>query len=262
MLIQPASPAPLTVPSPTQTATPPHPVQAAPAPSFSPARFVPAIRPAAVVDPTQQAADTAATEQTAPMPIAPDADAEATLSAEIAELWGNQKAGKATVRRTRAELKSLRQQLGAKLFCMKSVLVGTGREGGWAPYLRGHKLPLATANRYVAEHQAKIAEPVDKLLSEQLPDLTADEVRQAGEKLLPRLSQMLKTQQSVVWFVQDVIMQLPAADGRRTKAGYEVLMPTPQDDVANQQQCSTQLTPTTTVPQRSSLTLLYSQSPR
>jgi len=166
------------------------------------------------------------------------------------------------VQRTQTELKIIRLELAEKLYTMKAILTRPGRGGGWASYLRSEKLRLSTADRYVDQHESRLCPPEKKLLSEELYEPTVDDIREFGEKLLPKLCRMLTTQQSVFWFVEDVIMQLPAADGRRTKAGYEVLIPTPQDDVANQQQHSTLPTPTPKVPQRSSLALLYSQAPR
>lgn len=74
----------------------------------------------------------ATVDHNAPTPAPIDAEVEAKLSAEIVELWGEQKNGKATVRRTRMELKVLRLTLAEKLHLMKSILVRSGRRGGWA----------------------------------------------------------------------------------------------------------------------------------
>jgi len=228
----------------------------APIALYSPARSTPLTAIAVVVDSIQEMTNSAATTT-----AAPDDEVEAKLSAEIAVLYGNQRAGKATVRRTRVELKALRQQLGERLFAMKAILVGSGRGGGWAPFLRKQKLPLATSDRLVAAHQARLAPMEEKLLTEELPEPTVDQVRQFTERLLPKLCRMLTTQQSVYEFVRDVIMQISVADGRSTEAGFEILKQTATADAGCLPQDSTTSTPPPPeVPQRSNLIRLHSQS--
>jgi hypothetical protein len=153
----------------------------------------------------------------------PNTVAEATLAAEIATLWNDHKDSKAAARRTRAELKALRRDLGEKLHQLKSLLARTGRGGGWASYLRLQKLPLATADRYVQEHEIRLSPPTTKLLNEELTDPTPDEIRRFAQKLLPKLCRVLTTQESVYQFVHELIQHIPAADGRATLCGVEVL---------------------------------------
>jgi hypothetical protein len=169
-----------------------------------------------------------------PAPI--DTGVEATLSAEITKLLTDRKNGNASVRRTRAELKSLRQQLSEKLHSLKAILVGTGREGGWAPYLREQKLPLATANRYVAEHQARIAQPAEKLLIEQHVEPTADDARKLAAKLLPTLSRTLISQELVFEFIHELLWSLDVAEVTDTDLGLEIPRTSQEDpnEVADQ----------------------------
>jgi hypothetical protein len=158
-----------------------------------------------------------------PAPVQSNTEAEGILSAEIAALWSVQKNGKATVRRTRAELKALRLTLAEKLHAMKATLVRTGRGGGWASYLRSQKLPLATADRYVAEHEIRLSPPANNLLSGELVEPTEDDIRQLVLKLSPRLSRVLISQESVHNFVNELLSHLSAADYRTTEHGVEVL---------------------------------------
>jgi hypothetical protein len=159
------------------------------------------------------------------VPAQPNTVTESMLAAEIATLWTEHRDSKANVRRTRAELKALRRDLGEKLHQMKSLLVCTGRGGGWASYLRSQKLPLATADRYVQEHEARLSSPTTKLVNEELSEPTPDEIRQFAQKLLPKLCRVLTTQQSVYEFVHELVQHIPAADGRATECGVEVLRP-------------------------------------
>jgi hypothetical protein len=97
-------------------------------------------------------------------------------------------------------------------FEMKAILVGTGREGRWAPYLREQRLPLATANRHVAEHQARMAQPAEKLLIEQHVEPTADDARKLAAKLLPTLSRTLISQELVFEFIHELPWSLDVAE--------------------------------------------------
>jgi len=211
------------------------PMPASPAPSEAAAQTAPPaapVTPPAVVVPAYDVTANTTVDHNTPTPAPIDTGVEATLSAEITKLLTDRKNGNASVRRTRAELKSLRQQLSEKLHSLKAILVGTGREGGWAPYLREQKLPLATANRYVAAHQAKLAQPAEKLLTEQHVEPTADDARKLAVKLLPTLSRTLTTQELVFEFVHELLWSLDVAEVTDTDNGLEIPR-TAQDDSGN-----------------------------
>jgi hypothetical protein len=160
----------------------------------------------------------ATVDQNTPTPAPIDSEAETKLTAEIVELWGVQKNGKATVRRTRAELKAHRLTLAEKLHTMKMILVRTGRGGGWAPYLRSLNLSLASADRYVAEHEATLGPPKQKLLTE---ELTVDEVRQLAKKILPRV-RALSSQELVYEFIHELVWNIDVAEAWYTDKGFEI----------------------------------------
>jgi hypothetical protein len=151
-----------------------------------------------------------------------DSEAEAKLTSEIAKLWGVHKDGKATVRRTRGELKTLRLELGAKLFAMKAILVGTGREGGWAPYLRSQELPITTADRYVAEHEAALAPREEKLTNGELSTPTVEEIRHLAKKILPKVQRALSSQELVYEFIHELVWSIDVAEAWETEKGLEI----------------------------------------
>jgi hypothetical protein len=175
-----------------------------------------------VVDPTQDVTADTTVEHSAPTPALVDTEVEAKLTAEITKLWSVQKDGKATVRRTRTELKALRLALAEKLHVMKAILVRTGRGGGWASYLRSQKLPLPTADRYVAEHQATLTPPAKKVLSEELSTPTVDEIRQLAQKILPKLCRVLTTQELVFEFIHELVWIIDVAEAWETEKGLEI----------------------------------------
>ncbi len=142
---------------------------------------------------------------TAPMPSNPDA--ESKIDDEIKSLWAAHQASKVTVQRTRSELKELRRSLGERLSEMKSILARTGREGKWASYLRTHKLPRATADRYIGLYQALVGNPA-KRLNEAFQETTVEDVERLVKGLLPRLRQVLTTKELVAEFLDELTQQL------------------------------------------------------
>jgi hypothetical protein len=251
---RPVPPAPPAQPQhavPTQTpvpAPPAHTVEAVPhaatvtaAETTSPAP--PATAPA-VAAPVKDVTDNSTAGHNTPI----DTEAETKLTAEIVELWGVHRDGKATVRRTRAELKALRLELGAKLHTMKSILVRTGRGGGWAAYLRSQRLPLATADKYVVEHAASLTRPEEKLLEEELSKPTVDQVRQLAQKLLPKLCDVLTTAELVHGFIDELFWSLEAAVGRETDDGLEVFRASHQDATAVKVEAAELAEPASAVP--------------
>jgi hypothetical protein len=162
-----------------------------------------------------------------PAPI--DTDAETALTAEIAELWGAQKDNKASIRQSRAELKALRLALAEKLHAMKQILVRTGRGGGWASYLREQHLPLTTADRLVAEHEAALAPKEEKVPN---GGFTVEDARKLAQKMLPKLNGVLSTAELAFGFLDEIFWDLEAAEGRETDDGVEVFR-TSHEDAAN-----------------------------
>ncbi len=261
-VVPPTSPAQLTTAPARPVQTPPttHPTQAAPAtktsgpaapahvaqavptvnaptpaPGVTSPKTAPPAAPATtptVTDPARGIADITMGDDNAPTTASIDTEAEAKLTTEIVRLWGDHRDGKIAVRRTRAEMKTLRLELGSKLHAMKAILVGTGREGGWAPYLREQKLPVATADRLVGEHQATLAAPKDKFLSEELPEVTVDEVRKLTKKMLSKLQHLLTSAELAFAFIDELFWNLEAAEGRETDDGVEVFRKSHEDATA------------------------------
>ena len=187
-----------------------------------------------------------------------DSEAEERLTIEIVILWGDCKSANATARLMRAEgkplrlalaeeRKSLRWALAEKLYVMKAILVGTGREGRWAPYLREQGLPVASADRLVGEHQAKLTAPKDKLLSEELPVATVDDVRKLAKKMLPKLCRVLTTAELAFEFIGELFWNLDAAEGRETDDGVEVFRTSHEDDASDEDQAAESAGPAPTV---------------
>jgi hypothetical protein len=83
-------------------------------------------------------------------------------------------------------------------------------------------LPLASADRYVAEHEARLACPEKKLLYEEFDALTVDEVRQLAQKILPKVQRALTTQELVYEFVRELVWGIDVAEAWDTDKGFEL----------------------------------------
>ena len=158
-----------------------------------------------------------------------DPEAEARLSEEIMKLWVNQKDGQAAARRTRSELKALRLELGAKLHTMKAIRARTGRGGGWASYLRAQHLPLSSADRLVAEHEATLAPLEEKVPNGEVSTVTIAEVQTMARKMASKLDRLLTSQELVYAYVHELLWNLDVAEVTDTDDGLEIPR-TAQDD--------------------------------
>ena len=198
---------------------------ASPTPGAAAPRTAPPVAPATtptVADPVHDVIADTPVDLDAPTPAPIDTEAEATLSAEITKLLTDRKNGNASVRRTRAEMRSLRLTLAEKLHSMKALLARTGRGSGWAKYLRLQHLPVTTADRYVAQHEASLAPPAEKDPTGELPTPTVDEVRQLAKNMLPKVSRLLSTQELVYEFFHTLIWGIDVAEMSYTDAGFEI----------------------------------------
>ncbi len=233
-----AAPTPPAVPAHIVQAAPPaiKPMPASPAPSEAAPKTAPTVAPATtptVTDSGKDIADITTVDGNAPTTAPIDTEAEANQTARIIELWATQKNGFAAVRRTRAQLKELRLELGASLSAMKSLLARTGRGGGWAAYLRAQKLPLTSADRLVAQHEATLTPREEKLTN---GEFTVEEARKLAQKMLPRLCRVLTTAELAYAFIDEIFWNLEASDGRETDDGFEVFRTLHDNDADDEDQ--------------------------
>jgi hypothetical protein len=78
---------------------------------------------------------------------------ESQLSEEIGELWLVHIQATSTISRTKAELRTIRLDLGARLFEMKQLLSRPGRNGQWSSWLQERGISRAAADRLVIRYQ-------------------------------------------------------------------------------------------------------------
>jgi hypothetical protein len=139
-------------------------------------------------------------------------ETEAKLTSDIKSLWSSHQTSKATAKRTKEELEDLRLDLGWKLSEMKSILVRTGRSGGWSAYLRSHGIPRGSAERNIKRYEA-LSNPETNRLGETISEPSEEDVRRLVRSLLPRLRKVLTTTRSISLFVDGVVQQLQISVG-------------------------------------------------
>lgn len=128
-----------------------------------------------------------------------DLQTEINLAEEISDLWSAQVRAESTLKRTVAELREVRLNLGAKLHQMKQLLAKPGRNGGWARFLNTQNIPLLTADRYVKGHEATLNAANGNLSSEEIRPKS--DVHALFDALWPRLQRVLRSQLKLYEFV-------------------------------------------------------------
>ena len=156
---------------------------------------------------------------------AEDRESEAKLTSEITALWSAHQDGKATAKRTRAELKELRRNLGERLRTMKNLLARTGRGGQWMGYLREQKIPRTTADRYISDHEKSLNPEPENRITGAISAPTEEDVKQFFHRLLPRLQSVLTSYDAVYYFVREMHFELSNCNSEHTDRGILVLGP-------------------------------------
>jgi len=161
---------------------------------------------------------------------AEDRESESKLSIEITTLWSAHQDGKATAKRTRADLQKLRRDLGERLHNMKTLLARTGRGGQWTSYLRVHKISRTTADRWAREHEERLNAGSTKRTDGAISEPTEADVMKFFNRILPQLRKVLTTQQAVFDFVCALVVDLPGVHGDVTDSAVEIYRPTEKSE--------------------------------
>lgn len=154
-----------------------------------------------------------------------EAELEVELQVQIPLLWIAHKESKGEVKRSREELAQVRRELAEHLHKMKALLARTGRGGMWTAFLKEKEIPRATADRYVAAHEASQQDVADKRLNEAFVEPMSVQVERLVGRILPQLSKVLTTEESTFLFIRTVLDRLPAADYHASERYLEVHCP-------------------------------------
>jgi hypothetical protein len=133
-----------------------------------------------------------------------DRETETRLVERIETLWSQHQSSKASASMTRDELKRLRDELSIELHSYKFRLVGTGRNGRWAEFLRERGIRLSTADKWVKCYAEELARKEGKILREELKPPTAEEISRKVNMLAPGLRRFLRTPEPVPLFLREL----------------------------------------------------------
>jgi hypothetical protein len=125
---------------------------------------------------------------------------ESQLSEEIGELWSIHIQATSTINRTKAELRTIRLDLGARLCEMKKLLSRPGRNGQWSSWLQERGIARATADR-LAKRYAETLGPDANRLTEAIPEATEEAVQKVFASVWPKLRRTLTTPSSLHHFI-------------------------------------------------------------
>ena len=232
-------------PASTPSAPPTHRVQTVPSGSTAPHTPAHPVSSAPPAQPEQKVATftkitvdplPTPTASHAPGPVPPSAADEATpaaadptvtqspeekrLTIEIGRLWkehseaqanfekNNNEHAKTEVpfRKSRAELKELRNKLSKLLHELKPLISRPGRGGGWSSFLTKKQIPRATGDSLVRAYQKMLNSEEKSCTTEQITEQPVTErpetvISRYFQGLWPRLSQVVKSPEQVEMFI-------------------------------------------------------------
>jgi hypothetical protein len=156
---------------------------------------------------------------------------ESQLSEEITQLWSVHTQTKTTIDRTKAELRTIRLDLGARLCEMKKLLSRPGRNGQWSSWLHQRRIPRATADRLVIRYEQSL-NPDANRLNETISEPTEEEIQKLFNSMRPKLRRILATPQGLYRFVDLLTSSCDRTCRRVTAEGILILKPLQADSVA------------------------------
>jgi hypothetical protein len=122
------------------------------------------------------------------------------LGEAITNRWVAHANAKIMARATNEELRTIRTKLGEQLSEMKKLLAKPGCDGQWSGFLRERNIPRATADRLAARHLRSLGTDANRVTEEVL-EPTDEDVRRLFIAVWPKLRRTLRSQQSVLLFV-------------------------------------------------------------
>lgn len=139
--------------------------------------------------------------------VQPEAETEQKLADEIKHLWAVHVEAQTTVKKTKAELEAIRQQLGERLHEMKQLLARPGRNGRWPSFLRSQGIARPTAERLVRPHEAPVGPQPDSA-GGQVGEPTDADVERFFDSYWFRMRKRHPTRQGaydfLLWYVENL----------------------------------------------------------
>jgi hypothetical protein len=162
----------------------------------------------------------------------PGSEEEQKLAEEISRLWEVRVQTKDVVQKNKEELKTIREQLGERLFQMKQLLARPGRNEQWSAWLKERHISRATADRLVQRFAATLPgheSPHDAIPEPATP--TAEKL--AATVWSSSLRKVLVTGESVFQFLAS-IAQISGIPHEQRQEGLMIFNPVPVPKAADE----------------------------
>ena len=140
-----------------------------------------------------------------PTAISPGAGSasEEALTAAITELWSVHVQAQSIVKKTKAELKAVRDNLAEKLFEMKKLLVKPGRGGMWFSFISERGIPRTSADRLVSRHEKMLNSDGERPSGA----ITDEDIEQLAKSSWARVGKKIETHQAKYQFFSKLIIE-------------------------------------------------------
>jgi hypothetical protein len=133
-----------------------------------------------------------------------DSETEQHLAATITELWNVHARAQTIVKKTKDELKAVRDSLAERLYTMKLLLARPGRGGQWFSFLTEHAIPRTTADRLASSHEKSLG--LDGNRTSGATKLTDEEIDQVAKSVWARLQTKLASHRAIYHFFSRLII--------------------------------------------------------
>ncbi|MGD0694787.1 MAG: hypothetical protein ABSB82_08015 [Terriglobia bacterium] len=144
---------------------------------------------------------------------------------EIAQLWTVHVQAKGVVRKTREEMKAVRQRLSERLSEIKPLLVRPGRSGQWSAWLKERGISRASADGLVRRYAAAL--PGHESTHEEISNPPDDSAENLAKVVWSRLKKVLATDQSAIDFIGCLVTASGVAHEQRDD-GLVIFNPVPK----------------------------------
>jgi len=138
--------------------------------------------------------------------ISDDSD-EDGLAKRIAELWSSDQHRQQEIRQNKDEIEFIRAELAQDLFRFKKVLAKSGRGGMWSEFLRRHRIPRSTADRYVSKVEAALTADAN-CPTEAISIPTAEQIAALVKKTRAKVVALLTTDETRAKFLDALASSL------------------------------------------------------
>jgi hypothetical protein len=136
-------------------------------------------------------------------------------------------------------IRTLRLELGRRLYETKLLLACPGRAGQWSKFSSAQRIPRASADRYAKSHELALNPPAEIASSDANQDSPDETARKVLQSVWPKLRKLLTDQETAYQFVCALVERCDTLCAEITDSGIAVRKP----NILNSQSSSVSLEP-------------------